>query len=520
MDKSPTLSTRADLVEDVSQADMATKETVLQCLKNNPKVVFYSVGACASAMLWGFDIGVNSITIALPGFKLDFGYQYQGQLLVSATWNALWTAMSSLGMLIGGIICGFISDRFGRRVGFGSGSMLSIAGVGIQYAANTASVLLVGKIVNGLALGFFLTMAPTYVSEVAPIAIRPTLTAAVNLFINAGQLTAIGIGNTRFPIISSASYKVLFAAQWAFPIFVLIFAVLMPESPWHSLRYGRSDEAEKSLRRLRPGHFDVTNDLSEIAAAIEIERQLHSQQHTTSYVDCFRKSDFRRTRIVCGMFVVQQFTGIAFYAQALYFLGISGLPISLTFKLALGGFGVAMLGNIASWFIMDRIGRRPLLLTGVLLNAALLMSVGIAGCFRTPAALYFIGYAMNFAQLFYAPTIGAVSWAVSAETSSLQMRAKTQSLATATNALSSWVMNFITPYLINNDEADLGGKAAFVWAALSLISLVWVWFEVPEVKDRSFAEIDMLFTGGIATRKFKTTKLDLVDHDEKIRDAE
>ena len=77
-------------------------------------------------------------------------------------------------------------------------------------------------------------------------------------------------------------------------------------------------------------------------------------------MECLRGTNFRRTRIVCGMFVTQQFTGIAFYAQALYFLGISGLPIALTFQLALGGFAVAMAGNIVSWFIMNYVGKQVL----------------------------------------------------------------------------------------------------------------------------------------------------------------
>jgi MFS family permease len=109
-------------------------------------------------------------------------------------------------------------------------------------------------------------------------------------------------------------------------------------------------------------------------------------------------------------------------------------------------------------------GRRPLLLTGILLNGLCLMSVGVAGCFNTMAALYYIGYVMNFAQIFYAPTIGAVSWTISAEVSSVKARAKTQSLAIGTNALVSWAMNFIAPYLINTDE----GKSLIL--AFSVIS--------------------------------------------------
>ncbi|KAJ5371187.1 uncharacterized protein N7496_007279 [Penicillium cataractarum] len=341
--------TAAEMVETVSQTLECVNEGAWASAKKNPKVILYSLAAGVSSMLWGFDIGVNSISVSLPGFKMVFGYEYEGELLISATWNALWTAMTSLGMLIGSIICGWVSDRGGRRLGFLVGSALSLLGVGLEYAANEPGMLLAGKI---------------------------------------------------------------------------------------------------------------------------------------------------------------QFTGIAFYSQALYMLGISGLPTALTFQLALGGFGVAMLGNIISWFIMNYVGRRPLLLTGILLNGLCLMSVGIAGCFTTTAALYYIGYMMNFAQLFYAPTVGAVSWTISAEVSSVNVRAKTQSLAIGTNALVSWAMNFIAPYLINTDEANLGGKAAFVWMALSFISLAWAWFEVPELKGRTFAELDEIFVRMTPTRKFKKATVD------------
>jgi len=310
---------------------------------------------------------------------------------------------------------------------------------------------------------------------------------------------------------SPASYKVLFAAQWAFPGVMLLFALIMPESPWYLVRKNKITQAEKSLARLHSKGYDITKGLAEIQAAVEAEEAQSVSQTAVTYLDCFRSTDFRRTRIACGMFLVQQFTGIAFYSQALYFLGISGLPTALTFQLALGGFGVAMAGNVVSWFIMNYVGRRPLLLTGVMLNAILLLSVGIAGTSSKSAALYYIAYVMNFAQLFYAPTVGAVSWSISGEVSSIQKRAKTQSLCTITNALASWVLNFICPYLINTDQANLGGKAAFVWSALSFIGLVWVWYEVPEIKDRSFSALDIMFSQRVPTRKFKAYEVERTD---------
>lgn len=113
---------------------------------------------------------------------------------------------------------------------------------------------------------------------------------------------------------------------------------------------------------------------------------------------------------------------------------------------------VSSLLSSVTYPVIHSVGRRPLLLTGIILNALLLLSVGVAGCFSSMAALYYVGYVMNFAQLFYAPTVGAVSWTISAEASSIKLRAQTQSLAIVTNALVSWVMNFVAPYLINTDN--------------------------------------------------------------------
>lgn len=171
-------------------------------------------------------------------------------------------------------------------------------------------------------------------------------------------MTAIGIGNTRFAIMTPASYKVLFAAQWAFPVFLVGFSVLMPESPWYLVRKGKFEQASNALKRLSSAADDIDAKLDTIKSEVVLEQSLTASQSGASYMECLRGTNFRRTRIVCGMFVTQQFTGIAFYAQALYFLGISGLPIALTFQLALAGFAVAMAGNIVSWFIMNYVGKQ------------------------------------------------------------------------------------------------------------------------------------------------------------------
>jgi MFS family permease len=77
-----------------------------------------------------------------------FGYEYQGELVIDATWNALWGAMTSVGMIFGGVICGQLSDLWGRKVSMFLGAALSMVGVGVEYAAANVGVLLAGKIVS------------------------------------------------------------------------------------------------------------------------------------------------------------------------------------------------------------------------------------------------------------------------------------------------------------------------------------------------------------------------------------
>ncbi|RHZ52832.1 uncharacterized protein CDV56_105023 [Aspergillus thermomutatus] len=99
--------------------------------------------------------------MALPAFQMVFGYGYQGQLLIDATWNALWVAMTSVGMIFGGVVCGTFSDLWGRKAGMLLGSILSTISMAVQYIAGSASVLLAGKIwAFPSAIILFLTILP------------------------------------------------------------------------------------------------------------------------------------------------------------------------------------------------------------------------------------------------------------------------------------------------------------------------------------------------------------------------
>jgi SP family general alpha glucoside:H+ symporter-like MFS transporter len=186
----------------------------------------------------------------------------------------------------------------------------------IQFFARSLKVLLVGELIGGLILGTYATIAPAYASEVCPIALRGVLTAYINLCFVIGQLVANGIIAGTSQLDTHWAYSAPFAAQWFWPLIILSAIPFAPESPWWLVRKGRIEEAEKSLRRLASAAVDVKPTLAMI---IETDRLEYEMETGTSYLDCFKKINLRRTEIAVGVYTIQVFSGIYLVGYATYF---------------------------------------------------------------------------------------------------------------------------------------------------------------------------------------------------------
>lgn len=177
-------------------------------------------------------------------------------------------------------------------------------------------MLLVGELLGGLVLGTYTTIAPTYASEVCPLALRGHLTAYINLCFVMGQLLANGVIAGTSQIDNHWAYSAPFAIQWLWPLIILIGVFFAPESPWWYVRKGRLEEAEKALNRLSSSGVD--NKIT-LAAMIETDRLELEMQTGTTYWDCFKKVNRRRTEIAVGVFATQVFSGIYLVGYAAYF---------------------------------------------------------------------------------------------------------------------------------------------------------------------------------------------------------
>ena len=133
------------------------------------------------------------------------------------------------------------------------------------------------------------------------------------------------------------------------PAFLFPILLFAPESPWHLVRMGRLEDAERSLKRLvrKSANIDTKQSLAMIVHTNDLEQELAVG---TSYKDCFKGSERRRTEIACVAFAGQILSGSTFAYNSTYFFEQIGLPTDTTYKLNVGGTALALFGTLLSWF--------------------------------------------------------------------------------------------------------------------------------------------------------------------------
>ena len=246
-----------------------------------------------------------------------------------------------------------------------------------------------GKIILGVALGLLNSTCQTYISEIAPSRIRGPLLSIFTFFLVLGQLIAVSIVFARIAILDPSAYRVCFAAQWAFAGFAIIVGILIPESPAYLVKRGKIEAAEKSYARLH-------NQTQAPAAVLAIQKTVEAEmmasaEESSNYLDCFKESNWRRTRIIAYANTLQQCLGVTLLANSTYFLELAGMSPNDSLLVQQIGIGFSLLANVISWFSMTRFGRRPILLASTGFVGFFWLMIGIAGCFpNSSKALWYV----------------------------------------------------------------------------------------------------------------------------------
>lgn len=346
------------------------------------------------------------------------------------------------------------------------------------------------------------------------MALRGYLTVYVNLCWAFGQLISAGVQSGVSSNTTQWAYRIPFAIQWVWPIplfFVLYFA---PESPWHLVRAGKYDEAEKSVIRLSSStqRASAKQTVAMMIHTNELEKDIDAG---TSYWDCFKGIDRRRTEIVCMTFAAQPFCGSAMGGTPTYFFVQAGLPNTISFKMSVGGLGLASVGTIISWKLLHSIGRRTLYLWGLGGLTAILWIVGIvsAAAKNSVAGNYTQAVMMLLWLLVYYLTVGPICYAIISETSSTRLRNKSVCLSRIAYYIAQIITNVVNPYMLNPTAGDWKGKTGFFWGGFAFLFFIWTFFRLPEMKGRTFEELDILFAMKVKTRDFAKCNVDAYSAD-------
>ncbi|KAH6643803.1 MFS monosaccharide transporter-like protein [Boeremia exigua] len=461
------------------------------------------VFAAFGGILFGYDSGYISGVLAMNAFKQQFGSAstsedaYNGRLY--QTWEkSLIVSILSAGTFFGALFAGSLADWLGRRLTIISGCGVFIVGVILQVASTAVPLLVVGRLVAGVGVGFVSAVIILYMSEVAPKAVRGAIVSGYQFCITIGLLLAAVVDNSTMNRADSSSYRIPIAIQFAWALILGTGLFLLPESPRWYVKSGRLEDAAKSLSRLRGQPVDSEYVKDELAE-LEANYQSESKNMNAGWLSCFtggwRSADSNLRRVVLGMALqmMQQWTGVnfVFYYGTTFFKTVG---LQNAFVIAMITTAVNVGSTPLSFWTVERFGRRMLLIygaVGMLVCEFVIAIVGTAAEGSKAASLCLIVFTC-FYIFFFASTWGPAAWVVIGEIFPLPIRAKGVALSTASNWLWNCIIALITPYMIDEEYGNLKTKVFFVWGATCTACVVFAYFLVPETKGLSLEQVDTM----------------------------
>jgi len=450
-------------------ATVTGNSPVTEEARRRRRVIAAAAITALGGLLFGYDTGV--VSGALLFLKTNFGglSNFQEELV---------TSLLLVGAMAGAILAGRLADKVGRKMTVLGTALVFIAGVALAAFTPTYPVLLIARIVIGLAVGSASMVVPLYIGEFAPPKVRGGLVSLNQLAITVGILVSY---LADYGLSSTHNWRLMFGLA-AIPAAALFVGMLFQhESPHWLVEKGRDDEARAVLRQLRePDQVEP-----EIAEVKQISRVRASARDLLAPAI--------RPLLLVGVLlaVFQQITGIntvIYYAPSL--LHDAGLGSSSAL-LANVGIGIVNVGmTIVAIRLLDRTGRRPLLMCGTIGMAigmfatafAFLGGTHLSGASAIVAIVGLVVYTGSFAI-----GLGPVFWLLIAEIYPLRIRGAAMSVASTAN----WGANFVVTISFLTLLSAIGGTGVFLlFGVLTLVALAYFYFRVPETKGRSLQAIE------------------------------
>ncbi|KAK4477093.1 hypothetical protein RD792_016301 [Penstemon davidsonii] len=467
--------------------------------KRNKYALACAFLASMTSILLGYDIGVMSGAIIY----------IQRDLKITEVQKEVVMGILNVYSLLGSAAAGRTSDWIGRRYTIILAGVIFFAGALLMGFATNYAFLMVGRFVAGIGVGYALMIAPVYTAEVSPASARGFLTSFPEVFINFGILLGY-VSNFAFSKLpTNLGWRFMLGIGAVPPVFIALGVLAMPESPRWLVMQGRLGDAKRVLDKTSDSLEESKLRLSEIKSAAGIPEHCTDDVVTVSkkhhgegvWRDLLvRPTPAVRHILMCavGIHFFQQASGIdsvVLYSPTIF--GIAGIQND-TDKLLVTmavGFTKTIFILVAT-FLLDKIGRRPLLLSSV---AGMILSLtGLAiGLFIIKGSDHRVVWAIALCitavlsyVAFFSIGMGPITWVYSSEIFPLKLRAQGCSMGVAINRVTSGVitMTFISLY----NAISLGG-AFFLYAGVAVVAWVFFYTLLPETQGRTLEEMETLF---------------------------
>ncbi|WP_103670509.1 sugar porter family MFS transporter [Pseudanabaena sp. BC1403] len=440
--------------------------------KNFRIIYIAAVISALGGLLFGYDIGAISSSILF----------ISEQFALSPLWQGVLVSSVSLGAIVGAVAGGILSDRLGRRYTLSLFSIIfSIGGI-CSAMAPMLFLLVVGRVLVGIGLGAISFVTPLYISEIAPVDKRGSLVFLNQLALSTGLVISYPISYALSSTVEPWRWILAFSVV---PASILIVGILgMPESPRWLINHNHMNRARKVLIQIS-GATNVDQEISEIQTVL--------QQRSGNWSELLQPSIRPALFIGVSLAMLQQFTGIN---TIVYFtptiLQLSGFKSSSIAILATIGIGmINFLSTVLAIWLVDRVGRRPLLLCGILGMVVSLSILGLVFYFSQSPDVS-MGWLTIASLMIYVSSfvigLASVFWLLIAEIYPSKLRAKAMSIATVANWSASLITSISFLTLI-----QWFGKAGTFWlyGLIGMSTWLLVFFLVPETKGLTLEEIEI-----------------------------
>ncbi|KAK8844854.1 hypothetical protein IAR55_006704 [Kwoniella newhampshirensis] len=485
--------------------------TVLQAVKAYPWACFWAFVMSFTIIMESYDVFLIGNFIALPAFTHDYGVwdPLTSKNVIVPRWQSALQMAGQLGALIGVFLAGPLTSRIGYRWATMVGLVLMNATIFVMFFANSLPLFFVGQLLEGLPWGIFIANAPAYCSEIVPLRLRAPATQVLQLFWAVGSIIVGAVTYVYNSKEGKVAYRIPIALQWIFPLPLMVLMFMAPESPWWLVRKNRDQQAMRSIERLgRKSQLNSAEVVSMMRRVVEME----ASTKAPNYIELFKGTDLRRTLIVCGIYAGQNLAGNLIANQAVYFFEQAGMTTNFAFALGLITSALQSVAVMLSWFLTTYFGRRTIYLWGTGFNIVMLVCLGIAASVHpSSGASYAQAVFGLIVSVFFAFAAAPVSWCIIAETSAIRLRPLTTGIGRASYYIIEIPCIFLGSYMLNPTGANLGGKCGYVWGGTALFCWIVAFFFLPEMKGRSYREIDIMFKRRLPARKWKKTEIDVQD---------